>query len=145
MFAKEKANDYVEMVLHHIVTVYLFAFSHFTNTIVGGLVLLIHDSGDICIGFSRIFSETHNVLAVKIFFSSNCFIFAYTRLLIFPYVVYVSIIKIPVYAVSPYMQPIFGFLMTCLFILHCYWFVLFLKIISNYCKTGHTEDLANKT
>jgi hypothetical protein len=56
--AKEKANDYVEMVLHHVVTIYLFCFSHFTNTIVGGVVLMIHDSGDILIGFSRFFAET---------------------------------------------------------------------------------------
>lgn len=103
LFAKEKANDYIEMVFHHIVTIYLFAFSHFTNTIVGGVVLLIHDSGDIFIGFSRICSETNYKATTASLFLIALIIFAYTRLLIFPYVIYVSTIKIPVYAVSPYL------------------------------------------
>jgi len=132
------------MVFHHIVTIYLFGFSHLTNTIVGGVVLLLHDSSDIFIGFSRIFSETKYSLTCAICFATALLIYAYTRLLIFPYVIYVSTIKITVFAVSPYLQPIFGFLMICLFILHVYWFILCLKILANFITKGSTEDLQNR-
>jgi hypothetical protein len=133
------------MVFHHVVTIYLFGFSHLTNTIVGGVVLLLHDSSDIFIGFSRIFSETKYSKTCATCFTIALLIFAYTRLIIFPYLIYVSTIKIPVFAVSPYLQPIFGFLMICLFILHIYWYILCLKILGNFfTKGGVTEDLQNK-
>lgn len=91
------------MVFHHLVTIYLFGFSHLTNTIVGGVVLLLHDSSDIFIGFSRIFSETKYSKTCACCFVIALIIYFYTRLLIFPYVIYVSTVKITVYAVSPYL------------------------------------------
>ena len=66
-------------------------------------MLLIHDSGDIMIGISRIFAETNCKITTVVAFHIALIIFTYTRVLIFPYVIYVSTIKIPVFAVSPYL------------------------------------------
>lgn len=57
-FAKDKANDYLEMMFIHIVTSYLFAFSYLTNTLIGGVIAFLHDIADILICFTRIFAET---------------------------------------------------------------------------------------
>jgi hypothetical protein len=57
-FAKNKQNDYLEMMFHHLVTAYLFAFSHVTNTMIGAVVALVHDMTDIFVSFTRVFAET---------------------------------------------------------------------------------------
>ena len=50
-----------------------------------------------------------------------------------------------VYVISPYVLPIFGFLLTCLFILHIYWFILCIKILANFFTKGIAEDLQNNS
>jgi hypothetical protein len=50
-----------------------------------------------------------------------------------------------VFGVSPYLKPIFSFLLSCLFILHVYWFFLCCRILLSFFYTGQAEDLANKT
>ena len=57
--------------------------------------------------------------------------------------IYVSTIKLEVYALSPYVQPIFGFLLTCLLCLHIYWQYLMIGILLTYAKKGVAEDTVN--
>lgn len=49
-----------------------------------------------------------------------------------------------VYTYTAYIQPIFGFLLSCLFILHIYWFILMQGILVVYFKRGVAEDSVNK-
>lgn len=44
---------------------------------------------------------------------------------------------------SPYVQPIFGFLLSCLLILHVYWQYLMIGILLTYAKKGVAEDTVN--
>lgn len=57
-FAKKKANDYVEMMFHHIVTAYLYAYSYMSCCLIGAIVSLIHDITDIFVSFTRATSES---------------------------------------------------------------------------------------
>jgi hypothetical protein len=57
--------------------------------------------------------------------------------------IYVSTVCLEVYAVSPYLQPIFGFLLSCLLMLHVYWQYLMLGILWTYAKKGVAEDTVN--
>ena len=57
--------------------------------------------------------------------------------------IYVSTIALNAYAPSPYVQPIFGFLLSCLLMLHIYWQYLMIGIIMNYAKKGVAEDTVN--
>ena len=57
--------------------------------------------------------------------------------------IYVSTIKLEVYALSPYVQPIFGILLTCLLSLHIYWQYLMIGILLTYAKKGVAEDTVN--
>jgi hypothetical protein len=57
-FANEKSNDFLEMMLHHLCTIYLYGFSYMTNTLIGAVVALIHDLPDVPIAWTRAWSES---------------------------------------------------------------------------------------
>lgn len=69
----------------------------------------------------------------------------YTRIVLLSYCIYVATFKVEVYSVSPYVQPIYGFLLSCLLILDVYWFYVFLQIARVYFIHGVCEDLQNKS
>lgn len=103
-FIQDKQNDYIEMMFHHIVTFYLFAFSFLSNQLIGGVIAIIHDAGDIFICINRIYAELHYSKRIMApMFITFMFVWFYTRLMIFPYIIYVATIKIDVYGVSPYL------------------------------------------
>jgi hypothetical protein len=58
--AKKKHNDYLEMMFHHIVTAYLFAFSYMTNTLIGAVVAFLHDFPDMFVSWTRVWAETEH-------------------------------------------------------------------------------------
>ena len=116
--AHQKSNDYLEMMFHHLVTFYLYSFSYMSNTLIG---------------------------AVMVSFIITLVFWFYSRLLMLPWCIYMATVKLEVYVLSPYVQPIFGFLLTCLFYLHIYWFILCVKIVLNFFENGEAEDLQNKS
>lgn len=131
-FAKKKQNDYIEMMLHHLLTIYLYTFSYMTNTLIGAVVAFIHNMADVIIAFSRITAETEYKNLCAASFTFNQVVWCYSRLIIFPYIIYVSTVDMEAYSRSPYVQPTFGCMMACLVVMHYYWFVLMLKILLNY-------------
>ena len=133
IFAHKKANDYLEMMFHHLVTFYLYAFSYMTNTLIGAVIALIHDIGDIGVTWTRSWSESNHKYVTAYSFILTLVAWLYTRLTMLPWCIYVATFKLEVYTISPYVQPIFGFLLTCLFCLHIYWFWLCIKIVLNFC------------
>ena len=140
-FSKEKSNDYLEMLLHHLCTIYLYGFSYMTNCLIGAVVSLIHDLPDIPIAWTRAWSESEYKTLTAVSFAFSLLVWLYTRLGMLPYIIYVSTVRLEVYTVSPYVQPIFGFLLSCLFCLHIYWYILCLRILANFFTKGVAEDL----
>jgi len=45
---------------------------------------------------------------------------------------------------SPIVRPFFCYLLGCMYVLHCYWFQIFCKLLKKYAMTGETEDTQNK-
>lgn len=39
-----------------------------------------------------------------------------------------------------YLQNFFVYLLSCMFLLHCYWFLMFILILKKFCKTGRAVD-----
>jgi len=142
MMAKEKTSDYVEMMFHHLVTFYLYAFSFLTNQIIGGVIAYLHDIADIFVSITRMSSETEYKKTTSVFMVLTIIAWFHSRLYVFSQCIYIVTWKLQVFAVSPYLKPIFGFLLFCLFILHVYWFVLCIKIMLAIILTGKTEDLS---
>jgi hypothetical protein len=143
VLAKHKAHDYMEMLFHHLTTLYLYGFSYLTNTYIGGVIAIVHDISDILVSFTRIFAESEYKKTTASIFILTLISWAYSRLYILPYIIYV-IWEVPVFAVSPILKQIFIFLLLCLMGLHIYWFVLCSKIMLNFFTLGVTEDLQNK-
>lgn len=138
-----KKNDFIEMALHHAVTVYLFGFSYMGNFIIGGPVTFLHNWADICISWCRMWGETeyYNSIAKYSFILSQL-MWMYTRLYIFGRLIIVCM-SIEVYAVSSWLQPTFGFLLISLYILHVYWITLMLKITFKAFFESKLEDTIN--
>lgn len=141
--ADPKKNDFIEMALHHGVTVYLFGFSYMGNFIIGGPVTFLHNWADICISWSRMWGETiyYNGLA-KYSFVLSQFVWIYSRIYVFGKLIIVCM-SVEVFVVSSWLQPTFGFLLGCLYILHIYWVVLMLKIILRAFFENKLEDTIN--
>lgn len=79
-FAKKKQNDYLEMMFHHLVTAYLYSFSHMTNTMVGAVVAYIHDITDLFVTFTRIFAESEYKRVTAYSFIVAQFVWLYCRI-----------------------------------------------------------------
>ena len=84
-FTNKSKGDWVEMLLHHLLTVSLYSFSYLTNSCkIGSLVMYLHDWADIWTPFAKLWVETDykNLCifgGVMIWFT-----WTYTRLIIFP-------------------------------------------------------------
>lgn len=109
------------MMFHHLVTGYLFAFSYMTNTLIGAVVAYIHDFTDIFISWTRVWAETECKKVTAISFFIGQIVWSYMRIYWLFQCIYVSTVRLEVYVLSPYVQPIFGFLLSCLLTLHIYW------------------------
>ena len=141
--SKKKTNDYMEMLFHHLTTLYLYGYSYLTNTYIGGVIAMLHDISDILVSLTRIFAESEYKKTTAITFTITLISWAYSRLYVLPFIIYV-IWEVPVFSASPYLKPIFIFLLLCLQGLHIYWFILCSQILMNIFTLGVTEDLQNK-
>ncbi|TNV77288.1 hypothetical protein FGO68_gene72 [Halteria grandinella] len=136
-------DDYIEMVLHHSVTVYLIVFSYLGNFFIGAPIILIHNSSDMLFSFLRALNETkYNETAFKLFVVTMS-VWLYMRCYIFPQVVYVAY-QSNYELASPWLAPLFRFCLSCLQFLHFYWTFLLFKIIHNKLTTGVVDDLIQK-
>ena len=84
-----KRNDYIEMFVHHIVTVFLYAFSYLCNlTVAGSIIMYLHDIADIFTSGVQCFTET-TLDRLSVFSAIGMTLsWFYTRILVFPFVIY---------------------------------------------------------
>ena len=107
---------------------------------IGGPVTFLHNWADVTTSFTRIWSETKYLKMVGLpCFLLTVVLWFYSRIYVFGKLIY-SYINLEIYVKSPLMQPTFAFLLFCLFVLHVYWFGLFLKMIANALTKKNLED-----
>ena len=142
LLLQPRRNDFAEMALHHIVSLFLFSGYYLSNKWKPGCtVAFLHDIADIGISLSKGLGETRYGNAAAAVFITNMFIWFWTRMVVLPFDV---IYKIGVhYPVEPYpmVKPAFMWLLSMMTILHYYWMSIFFSIVTNYRKTGDGEDL----
>lgn len=126
--AKKKSHDFVEMVVHHLVTFYLYGFSYLSNCFIGAVIAVLHDVADIFVCIARFWGESKWTWPGGVALIITIILWGYTRCIVFPKIIYV-IYEVPVYAVGVYNKPIFIFLLTCLLVLHFYWIFLLIKMM----------------
>ena len=66
----------------------------------------------------------------------------WTRIITLPYLIF--IISQTTHKYGTCLKEVFLYLLGCMFALHCYWFTLFVKILSKFISTGKAEDTQSK-
>ena len=138
---KKKKSTFYEMLLHHLATIILIANQYLLDQLLfGSIILFLHDISDFCLFLCRICNDfkvqasIYSKLIMALFLTS----WLVTRLIIFPInVIYPTI----VYCFSNLNNDnitirlgctCFSFqtlLLTLLFFMHIYWFILFVRIV----------------
>lgn len=85
---EERKGDFVEMMFHHIVTIFLFGGSFVTNFIgIGSVVAFLHDTADFVCGILKMSAETDYDNVTRVSFVILMLSWIWTRLLVFPYLI----------------------------------------------------------
>lgn len=134
-------NDYMEMMLHHGATVLLYGLSYYCNRVESGaIIMFLHDWADIPTGFTRCFSETTftnlSILNAVLMLVS----WLYTRLIIFPQVIYATSLDTFEGRDNTF-QYFTTTMLTCLLILHFYWFYVLFLAIKKYANHGKVVNM----
>ena len=146
-FFNDRKNDFVEMALHHIVAIYLFGGCYLSNVWeIGSVIAFLHDIADITTNIVKCLAESQFKIATAIVFIIHMCIWFYTRNLLLPWMIYqLQFVFEFNFGDEWLVKPFFAYLLGCMFMLHCYWFSMFVRMMSKYCKSGATEDEQNKT
>jgi hypothetical protein len=126
-------NDFWEMVLHHGATLFLYGVSYYLYRFeCGAIIMFLHDWADVPTSFIKCFSETIftriNVLGI----TCMALLWLYTRLYLFPYVIYYALSSDPYEGHYPIVAQFCGLMLCSLLILHVYWFFVLLKCLKKY-------------
>ena len=145
----------MEMFLHHLLTVALYSISYMSNFIKhGSVIMFLHDWADIPTALTKTFVETTFKKATWLGGILVLFLWAYSRLVVFPQIVYFCAYLPPydeTFQLYIHGQPIYNsglssimfgssvFLFS-LCILHVYWYVLFIRSIYRAAVYDKIED-----
>lgn len=142
-FFGPRRNDFLEMTLHHLAALYLFGGCYLLNLWeIGGVIAFLHDIADVTTNFVKFLADTDYTNATVFVFISHMVIWAWTRNLVLPYFVYTIWTQdmAELKDVSTFVKPFFCYLLSCMIMLHYYWFSLFVLMLVKYSKTNQTED-----
>jgi len=151
-FMHPKGNDFLEMALHHFCAFYLFFGYYMANSWeIGMVIAFLHDIADITANITKCGSNTKWTKVTVFFFLINIAVWFHTRLFVLPY----QLIYGTIYKACPWWTSTSGengvrivsgfiYLLSCMTMLHFYWFYIFFNMLKHYAKKGEAEDLQNK-
>ena len=129
------------MGFHHSVTLYLLLSSYMLNVWEAGAVIsIIHDITDM---FGHTIKVCTQLRYDKVSVVSFAFVLAswgYLRNIILPICIY-QMWNTHEFDDHYIIRPIWCTLLSCLVLLHYYWYFLFIKALKRYIKEGNTEDV----
>jgi len=99
-------RDFLEMLLHHVLTLALYMLSYMINiTKVGSLVMFLHDIADVPVaGLKALVETTSSKLTVVVGSIIMPGTWFYTRLWVFPQLIYFCFIKHPTPMIFPHLD-----------------------------------------
>lgn len=144
---EERKNDFGEMLIHHLATVFLVFGSAYANQIgIGAIISWLHFVTDIAVAMVKLLSSTHfENITVVWFVGVHLPSWFYFRLVCLPFWIF-SVFTSPTTVYPSHLSEfnIFltlnGLYLCVLQILQIYWFCLFLGMLFKYSTTGSTED-----
>ena len=138
----QKREDFIEMGLHHIVTIYLFFGYYMANVWrIGTVIALLHDLADMVMELSRCLSETQVTTPTAMIFVIGMFVWFYTRCYVLPFeCVYKGIyLGCDGCVSSELVKNGFIYLLMCMVMLHTFWFSMFFRILGRFVFKGKTD------
>ena len=115
------------MSLHHLVSVFLYGGCYLYNAWeIGAVIALLHDIADITTSMVKVMAETNYTITTVTIFFIHMALWFYTR----NYGLPIAIMKIwesKIEFGTPYNLNMFVFLLSCLVLLHYWWYWLFIK------------------
>lgn len=137
---KDAKNDFAEMLTHHLVTVYLYMGYYMLNVWeIGSVIAFIHDLSDIPVNIVKIMAETPYGNWTAMIFCVHMTIWFYTRCYVFPQIIYLEIYPSSLWEGKRLLM-IFVYLLSCLQVLHYFWFGMFIMALRRFVKVGDTAD-----
>ena len=139
-FLEARRTDFLEMLLHHTVALYLYGGSYMMNVWeTGAVIAYIHDLSDISVSLIKILAETSCKKPLAVVVVLHMMLWFYVRNLVYPYLIYLCWVT-PIDFGHWIILPIYIYLLSCLAILHVYWFILFGRALFRYSKDSTTEN-----
>ena len=127
------------MSLHHIVSIYLFGGCYLTNALECGMVVaFLHDIADITTNVVKFFSESIYPNICAVFFATHMLIWGWTRNIVLPFEsIYYIYLYCPTFGVEKgdvgiVCKPMFIYLLSCMCLLHYYWYAMFIRMMRKF-------------
>ncbi|CAB3405926.1 unnamed protein product [Caenorhabditis bovis] len=150
----ERRSDFYQLMIHHIITVFLLSSSWTINFVrVGTLILISHDVADVFLeGGKLVRYDAHNKKLTNFMFVLFFGSWILTRLGYYPFVVIRSAITEaadliqPDYSLwdlkmVPYAPRLIVFALICLLFLHIFWTFIILRILIRTTSGGQAKDV----
>jgi len=147
--SSKRRASFWEMMIHHVVTLFLITISYLRMYIsIGIVVLVIHDWVDVVLYITKSLSDSSLKYTTAISFFLLSVEWAYVRLYAYPKCIILIILNYMLnfhkleQTVDVDFREIMGLLsvLVVLWLLHCYWFYLFLLAWMEFFKKGEVED-----
>jgi hypothetical protein len=88
-FLHVRRTDFMEMALHHILTLYLFGGCYLFNVWeTGAVIAFLHDVADITTNTIKTLAETNSKKVLAVVFVTHMVVWFYTRLAVLPYFIF---------------------------------------------------------
>ncbi|DAZ93284.1 TPA: LOW QUALITY PROTEIN: hypothetical protein N0F65_001123 [Lagenidium giganteum] len=149
IFLSPIRNDFIEMLLHHVATIFLIGASYLSNYIsIGVLIVFTHDIGDVT-GYAIKAVIDCDITPLTVGMYALLLVsWAYSRLYVFPvYLIGGSLYELPLIypAMSKSLVYSSNVMLWMLQLLHIYWYTLFLVMGYALMRKGVAEDIQQKT
>jgi len=141
-----RRNDFLEMLLHHLLAIFLVSFSFISNMIrIGSLVLLVHDLADIPGYAVKSSVDTKNTILTLILYFLLLLVWGYCRLYVFPVeIIWSGMFETTIPSNTEWVRYFLLIMLYGLQILHIFWYYLFIQMGLHFLNKGETQDLQNK-
>ena len=142
-FTSPRKSDFIDMTLHHMLALYLYGGCYLCNVWkCGGVIMLLHDIADVTGNFVKGAGESKYKNFAGVTFVLHMIVWAYTRMFVLPILIYQIYKYADPLGDSPLVNPkhIFCYLLTCMVLLHTFWFKIFCSMIYKFASEGVAED-----
>ncbi|GAQ85769.1 LAG1 longevity assurance homolog 3 [Klebsormidium nitens] len=144
-----RRKDSLVMLTHHLATTLLLAYSYLHGFVrIGALVLLAHDLSDVLLEGAKLAKYAGRELAASLTFAAFALSFFALRLVYYPAVlIYSASFEAPALVGPLLTWPmtlvfyyVFNTALLLVLVLHCYWFLLILRIAAKQIASGGKVD-----